>query len=227
MATKFDMTGERYERLTVLSYAGNGCWLCQCTCGTLREVPRGAMLHGQKSCGCLRLELARSQPRMSSEHRKEMDRQRGIRYRQTQKFAQTRARYEASEAAAKTRARWAQSERCKELARKHNPEKKARYRAALHGLATHLSRAEWERVKAAWGYECAYCGSGGRLEREHVVPISRGGADDCVNVLPACRSCNAKKKARLLEEAASKLKIQLDEFMLKREAALARLQEAA
>lgn len=53
-----DLTGKRFGRWTVLSYAGN-CgryiprWLCRCDCGTEREVIGKDMVAGKSvSCGC-------------------------------------------------------------------------------------------------------------------------------------------------------------------------------
>jgi len=53
-------------------------------------------------------------------------------------------------------------------------------------------------------YTCQYCGrkrnelkKGERLTREHVKPISRGGADSWDNVVTACSICNHKKGNRL------------------------------
>lgn len=46
---------------------------------------------------------------------------------------------------------------------------------------------------AAWGC-CAYCGAKGiALQRDCVMPISRGGRYTVENVVPACGSCNASK----------------------------------
>lgn len=45
----------------------------------------------------------------------------------------------------------------------------------------------------AWG-GCAYCGAPSEhLQRDCVLPISRGGRYTLDNVVPACRSCNASK----------------------------------
>ncbi len=38
------------------------------------------------------------------------------------------------------------------------------------------------------------------LTMDHVVPIIRGGRSTKGNVVPACKSCNAKKKHRLAWE---------------------------
>ncbi|WP_413251391.1 HNH endonuclease [Tomitella gaofuii] len=40
------------------------------------------------------------------------------------------------------------------------------------------------------GYRCRFCGGGGRLEVDHVVPWSAGGADVISNLRTLCQSCN-------------------------------------
>jgi 5-methylcytosine-specific restriction endonuclease McrA len=56
-----------------------------------------------------------------------------------------------------------------------------------------LTPAQWEALRAAWG-GCAYCGrTEGSLQRDCVLPISRGGRYTVDNVVPACGSCNASK----------------------------------
>ena len=56
-----------------------------------------------------------------------------------------------------------------------------------------LDEAQWVALLAAWG-GCAYCGAVGTgLQRDCVLPISRGGRYTVDNVVPACRSCNASK----------------------------------
>lgn len=51
---------------------------------------------------------------------------------------------------------------------------------------------------------CAYCGgvfAFSALEREHVLPVSRGGQDSWMNVVSSCRTCNQLKGAKTPEEA--------------------------
>jgi 5-methylcytosine-specific restriction endonuclease McrA len=56
-----------------------------------------------------------------------------------------------------------------------------------------LSDEQWTAIKRAWG-GCAYCGATSEsLQRDCVLPISRGGRYTLDNVVPACRSCNASK----------------------------------
>jgi len=56
-----------------------------------------------------------------------------------------------------------------------------------------LSPEQWAALTAAWG-GCAYCGAHDvPLQRDCVLPISRGGRYTITNIAPACRSCNASK----------------------------------
>jgi 5-methylcytosine-specific restriction endonuclease McrA len=56
-----------------------------------------------------------------------------------------------------------------------------------------LTPAQWTAIRAAWG-GCAYCGElDAALQKDCVLPLSRGGRYTVENVVPACRSCNASK----------------------------------
>ncbi|MGY1721048.1 HNH endonuclease [Blastococcus sp. SYSU DS0552] len=55
-----------------------------------------------------------------------------------------------------------------------------------------LTDAQWAALSHAWG-GCAYCGAAGPLQRDCVLPISRGGRYTFGNVVPACGPCNASK----------------------------------
>ena len=55
---------------------------------------------------------------------------------------------------------------------------------------------------------CMYCGrqyTGHLLTRDHLVPLSRGGADCWSNVVAACRGCNHAKGSRTPDEAGMSL----------------------
>ncbi len=56
-----------------------------------------------------------------------------------------------------------------------------------------LSAAQFAALVEAWG-GCAYCGTTAQpLQRDCVLPLSRGGRYTLANVVPACRSCNTSK----------------------------------
>jgi hypothetical protein len=63
-----------------------------------------------------------------------------------------------------------------------------------------VSVRDWLRLCERYRYRCAYCGSRGDLQMDHVIPLSRGGRHAIGNILPACRSCNGSKNARFYVE---------------------------
>lgn len=71
-------------------------------------------------------------------------------------------------------------------------------RRARKGLACFepFTPAQWSLVLDFYGHACAYCG-GPYEHDDHVIPISRGGADALYNLVPACAWCNESKKDRL------------------------------
>lgn len=63
--------------------------------------------------------------------------------------------------------------------------------------AGHVSLKEWGAQLEYFGKRCAYCGIYMKVcTRDHVQPISRGGANTIDNVIPACKSCNSRKGSR-------------------------------
>jgi len=50
-------------------------------------------------------------------------------------------------------------------------------------------------------YTCRYCGKiGGKLEVDHIVPISKGGTNELNNLTAACLRCNRQKRDKMPEE---------------------------
>jgi HNH endonuclease len=55
-------------------------------------------------------------------------------------------------------------------------------------------------------HRCAYCMSyASVLTRDHIIPVSRGGKDNWMNVVTACKPCNNIKGARTPDEAGMEL----------------------
>lgn len=73
----------------------------------------------------------------------------------------------------------------------------ARRSARIRGSGeVSLTHAEWVQILEYHDHRCAYClRKMKRLEREHVIPVAEGGAHTADNIVPACRSCNARKSA--------------------------------
>lgn len=72
----------------------------------------------------------------------------------------------------------------------------------------HETTWRWIEFVAIWmrfDRCCAYCERpiAGQPDPDHVVPLSRGGADAVGNLLPACRSCNSDKGDLTLDEWAA------------------------
>lgn len=66
------------------------------------------------------------------------------------------------------------------------------------------TRKEWEDLLERHKCKCAYCGKQmvaelgpDQVTRDHILPVSKGGTDDIINIIPACRACNSSKNNRL------------------------------
>ncbi len=76
-----------------------------------------------------------------------------------------------------------------------------------------FSASHWEQVKADFGQCCAYCGAGGELLMEHIIPINKAalGEHRLGNLVPSCRNCNSQKGGtdfrEFLAEAPSRIAI--------------------
>ena len=78
--------------------------------------------------------------------------------------------------------------------------RKTRERKSL----TEITNQQWEIKKEFFNYECAYCGNTARLQRDHFIPVSKGGGCTEVNIIPACDKCNSSKGANAPFEWFSK-----------------------
>src|SRR6266404_2884162 len=94
--------------------------------------------------------------------------------------------------------------------RKRHPDRIAsqnrRTWAHRHGASATLADQQWQDILLVWENSCAYCGTDlallGVQERtqDHVVPLSRGGLHEALNVVPSCKSCNSSKCDKTPEE---------------------------
>jgi len=55
---------------------------------------------------------------------------------------------------------------------------------------------DWLNALEFFDNRCAYCGNSGKMTKDHVVPLSKGGKLEFGNVVPCCQSCNSRKKDR-------------------------------
>lgn len=54
-----------------------------------------------------------------------------------------------------------------------------------------------EEIYERDGHRCVYCGTESDLTIDHKIPVKLGGQHCVSNLVTACRSCNARKGARL------------------------------
>lgn len=59
------------------------------------------------------------------------------------------------------------------------------------------TRSEWIDLRDIIGC-CALCGADGPLEKDHIIPLSKGGCDCIQNIQPLCKRCNSSKGASTL-----------------------------
>ena len=52
---------------------------------------------------------------------------------------------------------------------------------------------EWLTKLNKFHGKCAICGSTERIERDHIIPVSKGGNNDITNIQPLCLPCNRAK----------------------------------
>lgn len=93
--------------------------------------------------------------------------------------------------------------------RAENPQKasiiKRNYKGRRRATGGNVTSQEWLDRLAEFNNHCAYCNTlDSNLEMEHMVPLSRSGAHEIDNLVPACRRCNAEKHTQTLLEFISR-----------------------
>lgn len=68
------------------------------------------------------------------------------------------------------------------------------------GLPADLTLAEWTRAVRFFNGKCAYCKAQDFLLIEHFIPVSCGGGTTAKNIIPACVTCNTRKRNLLPEQ---------------------------
>jgi hypothetical protein len=89
--------------------------------------------------------------------------------------------------------------------------------ARMRGLEASLTRYQWQAALRHFDRCCAYCGSREKMTRDHFVPLVLGGPFTRANVVPACLSCNSRKRCSPPEQwcapdVYAKVKAYLDQF---------------
>ena len=84
---------------------------------------------------------------------------------------------------------------------KANPDKMKKYRIEREMHKEHdISEEEWIKCKNYFNYQCSFCGMpeenakeryNNKLHKEHAINNGSNQIDNCI---PACKSCNSKKR---------------------------------
>lgn len=118
-------------------------------------------------------------------------------YRKSEKYKEVRRIYNNGDVGYAAAARWRTNRRL-------NNE-------AIKELST-LTHGEWLEILESQQHRCKMCGVKfnhtnimTRSERDHIIPLSLGGALNKNNVQALCRSCNSSKGAKVLWDEEGKL----------------------
>ena len=78
-------------------------------------------------------------------------------------------------------------------------------KAIKNDLESSLTKKQWEKIKKAFDYKCAYCGKTEKehleqcdqqLHQEHFIALTNGGEYTHNNIITACENCNSSKNNR-------------------------------
>lgn len=71
----------------------------------------------------------------------------------------------------------------------------------LYNIDVKLWKQISKEIMERDNYTCQYCNIvGGKLEIDHIIPISKGGTNELINLTTACRTCNRQKHDKTPEE---------------------------
>lgn len=67
-------------------------------------------------------------------------------------------------------------------------------RSRIKNLKSDLTWRQWLMILSMFVYRCAYCGKEtDDLQKDHFIPLTRGGGLTIDNIVPACKNCNCSK----------------------------------
>lgn len=186
-----DMTGKKASALTC-SVACNHARLAE-----RRKAEKWADVVAERGCAQCGTSMADKRPHAKFCSRKCKSAASGARLR------------DSGESRERDRARYAvEAEHRRAYAKRYQAENPERMRAIrlkrrgrIRAASFAFTELDWARLLRRYGYACAYCGvRRDDLQREHVVPLARGGSHGIGNIVPACPPCNYAKKDKLLIE---------------------------
>jgi len=83
---------------------------------------------------------------------------------------------------------------------------RSRQRARIANSDGHFTAEEFRLLCESLDNRCFYCEQQLPLTPDHIVPISKSGSNRIENIVPACRSCNARKSTKTFDEFLKELR---------------------
>lgn len=194
------LRGKVFGRLFVLEMVDGRKpphWLCQCDCGTWSIVSSSNLKAGrQVSCGCLNDELRKERTekrKKSKEHKLEVHRKHSLNYSRKNRH-KTKERYYANrEQRIKSCIEWARKNPDKRRAAIRNYRAKKKKRVQGKHTADDIQRLFSLQQGKCAGCKCNLPKS---YHVDHVVPQSKGGSNDPLNLQLLCPPCNIRKHVK-------------------------------
>jgi 5-methylcytosine-specific restriction endonuclease McrA len=165
-----------------------------------------ASLRYHSNRGCVACQLKRSKIQSATQSSKPNRKTTNYRYNHSSKGVAARAKYKSSPKGKLTQKLLKQTPeiRKKDKLYRQTPIGKASTRASQlrnklrrKNIPGFHSGTEWLALKEQYGNRCLCCGrpeSIVRLERDHIIPITRPGSTNWIdNIQPLCRDCNQRK----------------------------------
>ncbi len=110
-------------------------------------------------------------------------------YFQTSKGKEALRKYRLKEKGKTIHKRYRQSDKGK--ATKARTAHKRRMNEEM--VLSNLTAEEWNDIKKQYKNRCVYCGERKPLNRDHIIPVAKGGSFTKENIIPSCRSCSSRK----------------------------------
>jgi 5-methylcytosine-specific restriction endonuclease McrA len=70
-------------------------------------------------------------------------------------------------------------------------------RARKANALGYFTESEWQAILRNQWYLCAKCGIKAPLQKDHIVPLARGGCNYAFNIQGLCSTCNNRKNAKM------------------------------
>ncbi len=81
-----------------------------------------------------------------------------------------------------------------------NLDRTRKRRALILSAEGTFTQAQFNQLCASYDNKCLCCGKySNHLTADHVIPISRGGANTIDNIQPLCKSCNSRKHRKTVD----------------------------